>query len=518
MKPLTSILSQISTYILLMFTFSCSDPIDQLTKTIIGQEYSVVSVEEAKSYFEREIEPIGSNLSDGSARAGNIKKRKPVRVPLWHLAKEQKKKGNKYNLLSIPLAQDKQDLGLYGNRKLLVYKDEYNNNKLTYSIVEAFADVSYLKENNYEFNDDNFTGTLLFYDWEENFEMGCKMKNGQPISVVESLKVYDEDGSIVEKKYKTSSGARQPNSSPCIVNVYEKCYGTKYIDNGETHYVVEACFADRTERIGDCDGQYWPIWKNFVDFTSNGQPGDNTISKPAYLSNKLTVSFYTRDCVHAIIDKIMNSANPLSRLGSILSASGQSYDFYRFVSDLTSPQTEFKVYVTEGQLSGINPPNASTQFYTGSKRVVITINSDYLNTATDLSVARTISHELLHAYLFIGQSSPDTYGYGFGTVQNYLTSRSGADAHHVLMANEYLTTISSSLGNFASVTNTTLPAGPPYESSVEEYIASMAWAGLDAANSVKWNSLSESQKNAIRTIIDNEKTGTGNRSNKKGCN
>lgn len=407
-------------------------------------------------------------------------------------------------MLSVPLV-DTRDLGLYGNRRMLVFKDKQSK-KLTYAIVEAFADTAYLKRNGYQFNDSDFTGTLLFHDLEKGFETGFVLKDGKPVGDITALKEFDEEGNLVQST--TPAGARKKN---CILTIYEKCYGTKYQDpQGQWIYHLSSCYADRVERSPSCEENYWPIWKNYVDFYDPGSAQQSTIAKESFLSNKLTVSMISRECIHQIIQKLMGSANSLSRLGSILQASQLSYDFYKFVGDLTSPQTDYKIYVTEGQLN----PNVNAQTSTNGSTITITLNKSYLSQATDLAVARTLTHELIHAYLIVGQSNPSSYGPAFQSVKYYLDNYVGSDnqVHHNLMAHEYRTTISSMLDNYAAVTDTNIPSplGP-----MEEYTAKMAWQGLQGSG--PYNALSDAEKQAIITVLTNEATRAPNSSNKKGC-
>lgn len=237
------------------------------------------------------------------------------------------------------------------------------------------------------------------------------------------------------------------------------------------------------------------------------------LQKYSFLNGKLTVSLLVRPRVHEIVERILNSANPLSRLGSILSASGLSYDFYTFVSELTSPRTNYTVYITENSSLG---PNTAARTFGYQGRVIIEFNPSYLSTATNLAVARTLTHELIHAYLLVGQAYPQQFGPAFGAVSNYLNNYvsipySPENVQHNLMALEYRNTISSMLNNYAYVSNTNVPT-----SSVEEYTAAMAWAGLQG--SVPYTNLPNTERQNIINILTAEQTNApNNASNKKDC-
>lgn len=50
-----------------------------------------------------------------------------------------------------------------------------------------------------------------------------------------------------------------------------------------------------------------------------------------------------------------------------------------------------------GQIPNAQTANGTTQ--TGGKMSVITIDQNYVNNATDLALARSVIHELVHAYV-----------------------------------------------------------------------------------------------------------------------
>ena len=104
----------------------------------------------------------------------------------------------------------------------------------------------------------------------------------------------------------------------------------------------------------------------------------------------------------------------------------------------------------EPNLVNDNPINAQTGRATSGEMSIITFNADYLNRATDLAIARTAIHELVHAYLqYIIQHVPNSE-LGESLDDLILESVSGiliGDPQHVLMAEQFVTAMALSLAN-----------------------------------------------------------------------
>ncbi len=97
-----------------------------------------------------------------------------------------------------------------------------------------------------------------------------------------------------------------------------------------------------------------------------------------------------------------------------------------------------------------NPINAQTGRATSGEMSIITFNADYLNRATDLAIARTAIHELVHAYLqYVIQHVPNSeLGESLDTLilQSNLGVLNG-DPQHVLMAEQFVNAMALSLAN-----------------------------------------------------------------------
>ncbi|PPK96447.1 hypothetical protein LY01_00267 [Nonlabens xylanidelens] len=104
----------------------------------------------------------------------------------------------------------------------------------------------------------------------------------------------------------------------------------------------------------------------------------------------------------------------------------------------------------EPNLVNDNPINAQTGRATSGKMSIITFNADYLNRATDLAIARTAIHELVHAYLqYVIQHVPNRE-LGESLDALILQSNLGVlngDPQHVLMAEQFVNSMALSLAN-----------------------------------------------------------------------
>ncbi|AGC76280.1 hypothetical protein DDD_1153 [Nonlabens dokdonensis DSW-6] len=97
-----------------------------------------------------------------------------------------------------------------------------------------------------------------------------------------------------------------------------------------------------------------------------------------------------------------------------------------------------------------DPLNATTGQASLGNMSIITFNANYLNRATDLAIARTAIHELVHAYLqYIIQHVPNSE---LGESLDVLILQSNlgvlnGDPQHVLMAEQFVNAMALSLGN-----------------------------------------------------------------------
>lgn len=127
---------------------------------------------------------------------------------------------------------------------------------------------------------------------------------------------------------------------------------------------------------------------------------------------------------------------------------------------------------------------------------ITTINSDFTNISTDLSIAKTLIHECFHAYL------NNVYRYrnldvSYATLVNQYSSQFNNNAndihHHVYTINNIVNEISLALKDYGVSKGYNLP---------QQFYDDMAWGGLYGTQ--VYNALPQSQRDRIESTIEAE--------------
>lgn len=156
--------------------------------------------------------------------------------------------------------------------------------------------------------------------------------------------------------------------------------------------------------------------------------------------------------------------------------------------------------------------NAATQIVnnltsSGNVYFNIIIDSNYISNATDLSIARTIIHECIHAYIsYIYQTEIFS---DLSKSLRYLLSQNGNDhnsSQHILMAQNFIESLSSALAAWD-------------ENSIgnSEYYNFLSWSGGMQTIPAFYNLLPAYQQNCINANIA-EQTNNSNALGQKNCN
>ncbi|WP_298955211.1 hypothetical protein [uncultured Nonlabens sp.] len=182
------------------------------------------------------------------------------------------------------------------------------------------------------------------------------------------------------------------------------------------------------------------------------RPGIN--ANGARLSDCQDCTQMTDDWIDDIIKGFKPSENGVSLDftsldQSLLDALNLSGDILSLFDNDERYAVKIKVGQTQLDRNG-NPVNAQTGRASSGTMSVITFNPDYLNRATDLAIARTAIHELVHAYLqYIIQHVPNSE---LGTTLDSLIFQHNfwlipGEPQHVLMAEQFVSAIALSLSN-----------------------------------------------------------------------
>jgi hypothetical protein len=147
-----------------------------------------------------------------------------------------------------------------------------------------------------------------------------------------------------------------------------------------------------------------------------------------------------------------------------------------------------------------------------------------LNTATDLSVARTLSHELFHAYFEVFKrecSGDQTLAQANRILFNPDPNYNENTNQHILMADKYADKMADMIGKWATDTNTPIPISVN-NSSEPYYLQYLVFGTLSAADrngqvvDQVLQMRGRDQRKAIQ-IRDKENTNAPGSSSKRGC-
>lgn len=146
--------------------------------------------------------------------------------------------------------------------------------------------------------------------------------------------------------------------------------------------------------------------------------------------------------------------------------------------------------------------NACTAPQISNGFAIVTLNQDNLANATDLSIARTIMHEMLHAYLIFEAEYPSDCD--LNNLLNEYMKKNGIqiltqnDHHRLFVETKFLNDIEVELKNFAA------SVGYNVETLGTQYFKDMAWGGLQFTDVFK--NLKPEDQNRIKNIVAVENT------------
>ncbi len=154
--------------------------------------------------------------------------------------------------------------------------------------------------------------------------------------------------------------------------------------------------------------------------------------------------------------------------------------------------------VQSGSLSGQTASTDPPAYYNPSTGITTTFDSQAWLGATNLSWARTILHESIHAYLasYYAISRPGWIATYPEMVQDWGALQNWNDVHHEEIARSLVTMVAAALQDYGELMG--------YNLSTQFY-EDMSWAGLQ--NTSTFNALSASEQKRILDVIAVELTG-----------
>jgi len=231
----------------------------------------------------------------------------------------------------------------------------------------------------------------------------------------------------------------------------------------------------------------------------------------------------TRPCISDIKNSITLSSNLAVALEQSFMGNVDYNSVAAMISRLASSPT-WNVEIKEAAIPDtVDPISGATSTTAATTRgvsghVEITMNTGYLGTATDLSVARTMIHEFMHAYFEYGLTQTLDPAYdSFVKANNLLFKKNGSqvgdqnDAQHEQIANSYVNGIANALEIYASTHSIT---SPDPALTLSQYCKDLAWGGLSDTNAY---SKYAPNKSRVQDNLKNEATNNSKSTKKKKC-
>ncbi|QDW24169.1 hypothetical protein [Pedobacter sp. KBS0701] len=248
-----------------------------------------------------------------------------------------------------------------------------------------------------------------------------------------------------------------------------------------------------------------------------------------YLAPRIIVDPQTRTCIATIVNNIVSQAKLTGAMTAVIGAAnyGDPNKTQSAISFLAGLNTQ-DIRIKEDEIPDKEITDASGQVFTtrtnGStspSRLEITLNTLMLNEATDLAVAATTIHELMHAYLTYGISrvTDEEQKIIFQDLNQLIYDRDGSaitdldrlePAQHTQMATTYVTSMAKLLEDFAKIKGIT--ESPDKSITLNQYCQDLFWGNLQKTTKVKYQRPARSESNAAR-----EYKNKSNSTNKKNC-
>ncbi|MBB5635340.1 hypothetical protein HDE68_001225 [Pedobacter cryoconitis] len=259
---------------------------------------------------------------------------------------------------------------------------------------------------------------------------------------------------------------------------------------------------------------------------SGGGGGNGNNNGPKVLSPNIIININTRSCVGSIINQILNNydtmiSNSVADVAGIrnndktnaMEAIAYLQSLKTFTIGITEGTIEDKISTDQnGNILSVAETHGSTDPKTGN----ITLNSQMLNKATDLAVASTVIHELMHSYLVYGtQHLTGEQKMAFEDVNRFIFSPednspiSGGAAQHFQMASTYVESMAVILTNYAQANGI---QSPDDSVPLKDYCEDIFWSSLQQSSGLLPKNPERSKKTGSQEFNNETKS-----TKKKGC-
>ena len=230
-----------------------------------------------------------------------------------------------------------------------------------------------------------------------------------------------------------------------------------------------------------------------VDYRGSFIAGGNGAATPEYITYRKNVP----PCLKNIINNIGN----INSKGQPIPYIGSTNSLGAYIKNLLENYPDIQIDFVVLNL-GYGYQNGKTGTFEKGKRYGIAISHDLLERGSELFIAKTVIHEMLHAYFKIQldkdgiEQGMDDFVSDFDKITHIFNEKFKKDAEHEMMSKMYVELLAESLA--------------AYDDNKHElsYYRSLAWAGLEQTDEYK--NLSEEEKTQIRKIAEYERESNPN--------
>lgn len=362
--------------------------------------------------------------------------------------------------------------------------------------VIAFKKMNYTKINEY------WSGKLELFTYDEHHFIGFEFEEGQIINEISYSKI--SSGSKV--KNFNNADVRCSTYVLPITNCVSTSSGTYCSSNYNDLVNVTYC------TTGGSGGNYIYTYGGTEGYTGGtyvdpSGSGDEYLVPVIPAPETFIINQFTNPCGSQIFKQLMKASIIKSSIGNLSQANA--------IIQLLQDANNVEFIVKNSDLTvGTAGKTTDTKRYINSTsdklEILIEFDNDYLESATRLSIARTMLHETIHAFLLYNFFKDPTGEFKQG-LNNFANSKGYTDlndVHHNFMP-QYVDAIGYSLATWNQVYGNSgnIP---------RSYFDDLAWGGLtfsqhnSTTNQYTWHDVfqelvpSETERIRIQNIINNE--------------
>ncbi|WP_374174939.1 hypothetical protein [Flavobacterium tructae] len=367
--------------------------------------------------------------------------------------------------LVVPVTDNNLSDAYKGQKVLYLYPLE-NKNDFSATLYEILPLSESLEKIKSSADLVNFNGYIIAWDLERGFVNGAKFENSNTTAALTGLRIISSEES---ERLNKSTAKSDPFELDEVIIRREKSENKQEYGGG-----------------GSAGGSYGGSLNSgsksstggFVSAPGgggNGSSGSTTSPNAQRIEEQISADKLDA-CTKAVLEKMKNL---------------KQADLAKMLTRFNAAGSVFNINMSTGQVQNDNPNVwAQTTKTNGSNNDVnMVFNQDYIygtgntNPPTDLSVAATMAHEVIHAYLIsliqenksCGASGICDFPTVYEAYVQYEITRNPnvlPDAQHELIANKYVNAIASTIQEFH--TGKLVVSS----SSLKQVYLDMAWAGL----------------------------------------